>query len=234
MTAFLVVRQADALHLLTDTGVYDRRGNIIGFQSHILRVAVDPNRSVVITTRGCAEVGRYVAALMKMLAPRASTKTLLNAVSGIVRVAVANYEPILGSIAASFECCVLGGDAGQFGVHYISASQEVAKPGADATSIDPFVLYEILDPYFERPTTALQKRAAILPTDEEKFDPATHGVAWFEWVRSVSASFNELGSVRATNGAVQLTTIDRTGVAPTVTLHRWPDFIGQSIVGAVA
>lgn len=219
MSAYAAVRTADAVHVLTDGGMYDEtKGTLIGTMGKIFLM---PKQNAVMTQRGSGVVG---SVLIPKMSTFGETFDELKARVGPemrdwLKPAI-ETDKAAGAAWVNFDILIAG-------ISESRGPHSYVVPSYDHPTFEAIKAWTPFDP---GPVMMAPGDDRILATvDPATFDPVKDGIRIMEAQRQILEPQGQSAELRyIVAGFVQLTTVTA-GSITTKIIHRWPDKIGQKI-----
>ena len=231
MSAINVIRQRDAVHIVSDGALCDATGLVCEIGPNAFAL---PHLSAALAIRGSSH-------FMPFLVHRLSreSRSFEDLLASLIRTALevhASFPMAFGtlghgSVEPDFDLVAAGwsGERQTPASYLVSSRDRALAPGVAAAS---WQLIELPDVLIAPPISDAQI-AAIgwnAPRSAELFRPESDGVALLKAQRFSRRQLAPEGSGQAyvVGGFIQLTSIFRDGVSSKV-LHWWPDHVGRRI-----
>lgn len=242
MSAFLIVRQSKAVHLLSDAARWNPDGVVTSFQSKLRTLHGSDG---AMTMRGDSEAISEIAA--QATAFPAPCDQLIIALPILLKLAEVNLESKIGAVRArNYELVIVGWSKyADAPVTFFVTGNPFSKVQGYNNS-EPGNVYKIGAPLWGMPPIgddALARNGFVAPSDIESFDLRRDGVAWFEATRREPCfSINDSLPVPVVDGHliyggplsyviggfVEAVTVTHDGASKQL-LHTWPDRVGEQI-----
>jgi hypothetical protein len=233
MSSVVAICQTDAIHIITDGAMYDRKGVVLGFQSKIIPLHLAKS---VIAVRGASWAALPLEGILRFAD---SFDQVLDRLPDLMeRMIAAHIEelgPDLHPADREFEVTAAGWSA-KFGRLMVAvASSFKACDPDDSTGDSHQAGYQQFVPWeapraFTAPLIDVQGvlgRQIATVGDINELDGEVDGFA-LHCAQRVTPGFYYGKPVHLIGGFAELTTVMRNGFEKKV-IHEWPDAIGQNI-----
>ena len=221
MTAITVIRQFNAVHVLSDTGVFDEHGRLVAFTNKVWPM---PHKNAVICIRGLAPIAAAIAEIVF----RVGCASYDDMRSNVRRELRSNFE----AQAALFRSKGLVWGELKFDVIIAGYSESVGPHcyaffSYDMASVCLAWDEVLLGPIAPLPSTDEMMARLNLP-DVDTLSIERDGLRIANEQRKVAMPFDVGAPGCGLGGALQLTTITTHMITQRI-IHRWPDKIGERI-----
>jgi hypothetical protein len=233
MTAINVIRQRQAVHILSDGVFCDETGIVCEIGPNVFAL---PHLPMALAIRGASHFMPFLVHRLSRESrsfDEASGKLVRTAQDVHLSFPAAFGSTGYGSIEPDFDLVAVGWSlsSGATAAYLLSSHDRVIARGVTA---QPWQLIELPDVLVAPPIAEIQIEATgwTVPYSAESFDPKSDGLALLRaqrlFRRELDPRFDSRGYVHVVGGFVQLTSVSSRGVNSQILL-RWPDAVGRKI-----